>query len=94
MAVKVKETFEKTKHVKNDDKSKKYYSRGQRNVRYHDRVLYNKKKSYNLWKRHCQCNLHKFYSGSVIFCVVFCRNSWRSFVEFSEEFFVESFVDF
>ena len=41
-----KETFKKTRHVKNKDKSKKHILRGQRNVRYHDRVLSNKNKSY------------------------------------------------
>ena len=45
MVVKVKESFEKTRHVKNEDKSKKYIIRGRRNVRYHDRILFNKKKS-------------------------------------------------
>ena len=48
MVVKVKEIFEKTRHVKNNDKSKKYILSGQRNTRYHDRVLSNKKKSNNL----------------------------------------------
>ena len=48
MVVKVNEFFEKTKYVKNNDKSKKYDSRGQRNARYHERVLSNKKKSYYL----------------------------------------------
>ena len=48
MVVKIRECFEKTKHVKNIDKSKKYILLGQRNARYHDRVLSNKKKSYNL----------------------------------------------
>ena len=47
MVVKVKENFEKTRHGKNNDKSKKYILRGQRNVRYYDRILSNKKKSYN-----------------------------------------------
>ena len=47
MAVKLKESFEKTRHVKNNDKSKKYILRGQRNVRYYDRILSNSKKSYN-----------------------------------------------
>ena len=47
MVVKVKEKFEKTRHVKNNDKSKKYILRGQRNARYHDKILSNKKKSYN-----------------------------------------------
>ena len=44
---KIKEYFEKTRHVKNNDKSKKYIFRGQRNVRYHERVLSNKKICYN-----------------------------------------------
>ena len=47
MVVKSKEYFEKTRNIKNNDKSEKYILRGQRNVRYHDRVLSNKKKSYN-----------------------------------------------
>ena len=47
MAVKVKESFEKTQHIKNEDKSKKYVLRGQRNTRYHEKTLSNKKKSYN-----------------------------------------------
>ena len=48
MVVKVKEKYEKTGYVKNNDKSKKYILRGQRNARYNDRILSNKKKSYNL----------------------------------------------
>ena len=48
MVVKIKEYFEKTRQVKNNDKSKKFVLRGQRNVRYHDRVLSNKKKSNNI----------------------------------------------
>ena len=47
MVVKVKEKFEKTRQVKNNDKPKKFVLRGQRNTRYHDRVLSNKTKSYN-----------------------------------------------
>ena len=47
MVVKVKEKFEKTRHIKNNDKSKKYILRGERNVRYYERILSNKKKSYN-----------------------------------------------
>ena len=43
MVVKVKEYFEKTRHVKKNDKSEKYILRGQRNARYHDRILSNKK---------------------------------------------------
>ena len=47
MVVKLKKSFEKTRQVKNYDKSKKYILRGQRNVRYHEKILSNKKKSYN-----------------------------------------------
>ena len=48
MVVKLKESFEKTRQAKNYDKSKKFILRGQRNVRYHERVLSNTKKSFNL----------------------------------------------
>ena len=37
MVVKVKKSFEKTRQVKNGDKSKKYILRGQRNARYHEK---------------------------------------------------------
>ena len=43
----MKESFEKTRHVKNNNKSKKYILHGQRNTRYHEKILSNKKKSYN-----------------------------------------------
>ena len=39
MVVKVKESFEKTRQVENNDKSKKYFLRGERTIRYHDRIL-------------------------------------------------------
>ena len=45
MVIKVEEYFEKTKHVKNNGKSKKYILRGQRNTKYHEKILSNKKKS-------------------------------------------------
>ena len=48
MVVKVKDHFEKTRHIKNNDKSKKYILRGQRNARYHENLLSNKKKSTNI----------------------------------------------
>ena len=48
MVVKIKESFEKTRNVKNNDKSKKYNLRGQRNVKFHERVLFNKRKYNNL----------------------------------------------
>ena len=37
MVVKVKESFQKTKQIKNNDKSKKYILRGHRNTRYHEK---------------------------------------------------------
>ena len=48
MVVKVKEKFEKTRHIKNNDKLKKYILRGHRNTRYHEKILSNKKKSNNI----------------------------------------------
>ena len=48
MVVKSKEYFEKKRQVKNTDESKKYILRGQRNTRYHEKILSNKKKSNNL----------------------------------------------
>ena len=47
MVVKVKEYYEKTRRVKNNDKSKKYILRGQRNARYQERILSNKNKLNN-----------------------------------------------
>ena len=47
MVVKTKEKFENTRHVKINDKSKKYILRGERNVRYLDRIYSNKNKLYN-----------------------------------------------
>ena len=47
MVVKIKESFEKTRQVKNNDKSRKYILKGHRDTRYHEKVLSNKKKSYN-----------------------------------------------
>ena len=47
MVVKAKENFEKAGHVGNNDKSKKYILQGERNLRCHDRILSDKKKSYN-----------------------------------------------
>ena len=41
MVVKVKEFFEKTRQFNNNDKSKKYILRGQRNTRYHEKLLSN-----------------------------------------------------
>ena len=46
MIVKVKK-IEKTRHVENNGKIKKWILRRQRMVRYHDKNLSDKKKSYN-----------------------------------------------
>ena len=43
MVIKIKENFEKKRQVKNNDKSKKYILRGERNTRYHEKILSNKK---------------------------------------------------
>ena len=48
MVLEIRESFEKTRQVNNNDKFKKYILRGQRNTRYHERILSNKEKSYNL----------------------------------------------
>ena len=48
MVVKIKESFEKTRQVKNNNKSKRYILRGQGNARYYEKILSNKKKCYNL----------------------------------------------
>ena len=52
MVVKAKEYFEKTRHVENNDKFKKYIIRGQRSARYYERVLSSKNKSYNINNRY------------------------------------------
>ena len=39
MVEKSKETFEKTRHIRNNNKSEKHILRGQRNARYHERIL-------------------------------------------------------
>ena len=46
MVVKVKEYFEKTRHVRNNNKSKNDILRGERNTRYHEKILSNTKKSH------------------------------------------------
>ena len=40
----MKEYYEKTRQVKNNDKSRKYILKGHRNTRYHEKILSNKKK--------------------------------------------------
>ena len=39
MVIEKKESFEKTRRIKNNDKFKKYILRGQRNTRYQERIL-------------------------------------------------------
>ena len=48
MVVKVKEYFEKTRYIKNNDKSKKYILRGRSNTKNQERILSNTNKFYNL----------------------------------------------
>ena len=48
MVIEVKEYFHETRHIKSNDKFKKYVLRGQRNARFHVKILSNKKKSYIL----------------------------------------------
>ena len=48
MVVKVKEYFEKARQLENNDKSKKYILRGEGNTRDHEKILSNKKKTYNI----------------------------------------------
>ena len=43
----MKESFEKTRHVKNINKSKKQFLRGQRNMRHYEKIPSNKRISYN-----------------------------------------------
>ena len=43
MVVNVEENFTKTRHVEFFDKYKKYVLRGQRYVRYYDRILFQKR---------------------------------------------------
>ena len=45
MVIKVKEYFEKTRKIENTNNFKKYTLRGQRDARYHDRILSDTKKS-------------------------------------------------
>ena len=59
MVVKVKESFEKTRHVKNNGKSKKDIFRGQRNLRYYDRILSNKKEILEVFLKE-QFHFHLF----------------------------------
>ena len=44
MVVKSKQHFEKTRNIKNNDNSKKFVLRGQRNAINHEKILSNKKK--------------------------------------------------
>ena len=46
MVVKAKQNLEKTRHVNNNDKYKKYILRREKNTRYHDRI-FSIKSSYN-----------------------------------------------
>ena len=45
MVVEVKEKFEETRYIKNNDRSKKHLLRGERISRYHERILSNTKEN-------------------------------------------------
>ena len=45
MVIKLKECFDKTRHIKNNDKSKKYILRGQRNTRDREKKFYQIKRN-------------------------------------------------
>ena len=45
MVVKTEESFEKTRHVKKNDKPKKYNLRGHKNAKYHEKIISSKTKS-------------------------------------------------
>ena len=45
MVLKSKENYEKTRHVKKNNKSEKYFLPGERNTRYHENILSRNKKS-------------------------------------------------
>ena len=47
MVEKRKESFEKTRQVKNNDKCKKYFLRGERNTRYREKKYYQIKRNFN-----------------------------------------------
>ena len=47
MVVKLKESFEKTRQVKINEKSKKHILKRHRNTRYYEKILSNKKESNN-----------------------------------------------
>ena len=49
MGVKVKKYLENSRRVKKNDKSKEYILRGERNVRYYEKNLSNKEKSYKFF---------------------------------------------
>ena len=53
MVVKSKESFEKTRHVKNNDKSKKFVLRGHRNTRHYEKIL-SKKRNLIIFYQHYQ----------------------------------------
>ena len=84
MIVKVEEKNEKTRQVKIKDKLKKYILRGERNARYHDRILSNKK------------NLISFPKRTISFSFVWVRTfDWgRTFTRtFVRDFVREEYND-
>ena len=90
MVIKLGENFEKTRHVKNIDKCKKYMLRRQRNVRHYDRVVSNQQKCKSLTltkfyylKVHCRIKiLEKTLLANflvLLFLAYPSEHSWQSF---------------
>ena len=80
MVAKKQGNFEETRQVKNKEKSTKYILRGQINVRYHNRVLSRKKKSYNFFLK---VFLKKFFHknstsqlSNLLFLAYLSEHSW------------------
>ena len=59
MVVKRKESFEKIRHVKNNDESKKYILRKQRNTRYYEKIYQIKR---NFIRYHNFVNFLQYYN--------------------------------
>ena len=48
MIKKYREKYEKTRNIKNNDKSKKYILKGQRNANYYDRIILKSKENHKI----------------------------------------------
>ena len=60
MKRKYREKYEKTRNIKNNDKTKKYILRGERNQKYYDKIL-----SKNTQKKIILLILNEFYNTII-----------------------------